>query len=131
MTKAKFITSLGVAVALLALAGFARAEEEASKPQPYVVLVGISKYADEGIKSRAHAEDDAKALYDIFTSKDYLGVNPKHIRLLLGSEDAKRGSQPATRENILKALQWLSTNARAKDPVIFAFLGNGGPIGEG
>ena len=42
MTKAKIIGFLGVAVALLALGGLARAEEENTKSQPYVVLVGIS-----------------------------------------------------------------------------------------
>ena len=34
------------------------------------------------------------------------------------------------RDNILKALQWVSANAKAKDPVIFAFVGNGGPLGD-
>jgi len=52
----------------------ARAAEEGT--QPYVVLVGIDKYNDEQILPRKHAEADAKALYDLFVSKDYLGSMP-------------------------------------------------------
>ncbi len=130
MTKAKITRWLGTFVAFLVLATAVRAEEVATPPQPYVVIVGISKYKDANIKPRAHGEDDAKALYDLFTDKQYLGVDAKHIRLLLGSEDAKRHSQEATRDNILKALQWVSANAKAKDPVIFAFIGNGGQAGD-
>src|SRR6516164_5669650 len=108
MTKAVTFRWLAVVFAALALGLSARAAED-RKPQPYVVLVGISEYADKQIKARPHAEDDIKALYDVFTDKEYLGVGEKNIRLLLGSEDTKRHSQPATRENILKALNWLST----------------------
>ncbi len=130
MSKATIAYSLGAILGLLLLSGQGRAEGQATPPQPYVVLVGISKYADAKIKPRTHAEDDARALYDLFTNKDYLGVDKKHVKLLLGSPDGKRGSQPATRENILKALQWLASEARGKDPVIFAFFGNGGPLGD-
>jgi C-terminal peptidase prc len=129
MTKAVTFRWLAVVFAALALGLSARAAED-RKPQPYVVLVGISEYADKQIKPRPHAEDDVKALYDVFTDKEYLGVGEKNIRLLLGSEDTKRHSQPATRENILKALNWLSTEAKPNDLVIFAFVGEGGPLGD-
>ena len=39
-------------------------------PQTYVVLVGISQYADQQVQPRPHAEADAKALYELFTSKE-------------------------------------------------------------
>src|SRR5271155_2061158 len=100
MTKANMTRWLASALAVLVLASSVLAEEGAAKPQPYVVLVGISKYKDPNIKARVHGEDDAKALYDLFSDKQYLGVNAKHIRLLLGNEDPQRHSQPATRENI-------------------------------
>ena len=45
--------------------------DEGKKPQPYVVIVGVSNYADKEILSRPHAEDDAKALFDLFTDKKY------------------------------------------------------------
>jgi carboxyl-terminal processing protease len=130
MNKAKLSRWLGAAVAVLVLTSFLRAEDVAGPPQPYCVIIGISKYKDANIKSRVHGEDDAKALYDLFTDKKYLGVDAKHVRLLLGSEDAQRAGKMATRDNILKALKWLTNNARAKDPVIFAFIGNGGPAGD-
>jgi C-terminal peptidase prc len=108
-----------------------RAEEAAAKAsQPHVVLIGISDYTDKQIKPRAKAEADIKALYDLFTSKDYLGVDAKHIRLLLGSADEKRNSKPATRANILDAIKWLSTSAKRDDLVIFAFIGQGCSLGE-
>jgi C-terminal peptidase prc len=112
-----------------------RAEEEEQRPpQPYVVLVGIDQYQDPQIKPRKHAEADAKALYDLFASKDYLGAGPANVKLLLGAPDPyskeKRNSEPATRENILKALEWLEKNAKKDDLVVFAFLGEGAPLGE-
>lgn len=105
-----------------------RAEETQSKA--YVVLVGISRYEDPQIKPRPHAETDVKALYDLFTAKKYLGVEKDHIRLLLGTQDAKRHSEPATRENILKELKWAAQSAGRNDLVVFAFIGQGGPLGD-
>jgi C-terminal peptidase prc len=106
----------------------ARAAEEAA--QSYVVLVGIDKYADGQIKPRQHAEADAKAMYDLFASKDYLGADPKNIKLLLGTPDPTRPSEVANRANILKALTWLGKTPRRDDLVIFAFFGNGAPLGD-
>jgi carboxyl-terminal processing protease len=131
MTRAKFA---GLSAALLALAAFAvpaRAVEESKSAKAYVVLVGISNYADKQIKPRPHAEADVQALYDLFTNKDYLGLDKDHIRLLLGgAEDPQRNSQAATKENILKAVKWLATESKPDDLVIFAFVGQGGTLGE-
>jgi len=116
-----------VVVVLAGLAGSsARAQDEASKP--YVVLVGIDQYADGQIKPRKHAEADVKALFDLFTSKGHLGVDPKNIKLLLGSPDKKRASEPATKANILSAVTWLEKTAGKNDLVIFAFIGEGAPL---
>ena len=116
-------------VALLFLGWFVppalHAEEQTGRP--FVVLVGIDKYQDPQIKARQHAEADAKALRDLFLSKGHLGVEPDHVKLLLGSgQDADK----ATRANILKALQWLEKSAKKDDLVIFAMFGNGAPLGE-
>src|SRR5205085_10372189 len=122
-----------VLLALLLLTGFlarpARAAEE-DQSQPYVVIVGIDNYPDAQIVPRKHAEADAQALYDVLTGKEYLGVDAKHIRLLLGKEDEKRHSQPATRANVLEDLKWVSENAKRDDLVIVAFLVQGAPLGE-
>ena len=117
-------------IILSVVASATRAEEVSKAAQAYVVLVGISDYADKAIKPRPHAEADVKALYDIFTNKDYLGADAKHVRLLLGKPDEARHSEPATRENILKSFKWLAGAAKRDDLVIFGFFGQGGPVGD-
>jgi C-terminal peptidase prc len=129
MTRAMFTRLLGAVFVAGLLASPLRAEE-AKHPQPYVVLVGISKYADQQIKPRLHAEDDAAALYKVLADKKYLGVDAQHGKLLLGDSAKVSGSEPATRENILKALHWIADNAKSNDPVVFGFFGEGGPLGE-
>ena len=139
MTKAMWTGVLAAACAFAAPALTQAKEDNApspggprhenNKPQPYVVIVGINNYADKEILPRAHAEADAKALFDLFTSKEYYGVDAAHARLLLGAEDGKN-SQAATRKNILDALQWIAKEAGPQDPVIFAFFGEGAPLGD-
>jgi carboxyl-terminal processing protease len=134
MTQAMLARWLETVLALGLLALPLRAErpqtEQSETSQPYVVLVGISNYADKQIKPRPHAEEDAKALFDLFTDKKYLGADAAHSRLLLGDSAKVPGSQPATRANILKALHWVADNAKVGDLVIFGFFGEGGPLGN-
>src|SRR5579884_4226530 len=134
MTQAMLTRWLGAVLALGLLALPLRADqpqaEQDKTSQPYVVLVGISNYADKQIKPRPHAEDDAKALFDLLTDKKYLGVDAQHSRLLLGDSSKVPGSQPATRENILKALRWIAEKPKAGDLVIFGFFGECGPLGD-
>jgi C-terminal peptidase prc len=99
------------------------------KPQTYVLLVGMDNYADKEIKSRTHAEADAKAFYDLFTSKEYLGVDPANVKLLLGKNDEKRKSEEATHDNILKAIRWLA-KANREDTVFIGLFMQGAPKGE-
>jgi len=127
MSKAMSARILGV-LFVLAVAVPARAMEAPS--HSYVVLVGVNQYADDSIKPRSHAEADAKAFYDLFTNKDYLGVDPGHVRLLLGKPDEKRKSEPATHENVLKALHWATSKAGKDELVVFAYFGQGAPLGE-
>jgi C-terminal peptidase prc len=138
MTRAMLTRWLGAVVFAAVLAVPLRAAEDKAAPasvaqasgQPYVVLVGISNYADKQIKPRVHAEDDAKALYNLLTDKKFLAVDAKHSRLLLGDPSKAPGSEAATRANILKALHWIADNAKSSDLVIFGFFGEGGPLGE-
>src|SRR6266536_1115119 len=132
MRRLWLTAALFVALACPTLQNRLRAAEESSrKPsRPHIVLIGISDYVDTQIKPRPHAEDDIKALYDLFTSKDYLGADPKNVRLLLGKKDDKRNSKPATRANILDAVKWLATDAKRDDLVLFAFIGQGCSLGE-
>jgi carboxyl-terminal processing protease len=132
--QAMLIRWLGATLALALLALPLRAEQpkaETDKPsQSYVVMVGISNYADKQIKPRPHAEEDAKAVFDLFADKKYLGVDAEHRRLLLGDAAKTPGSQPATHENILNALRWIADKAQPNDLVVFGFFGEGGPLGD-
>jgi C-terminal peptidase prc len=102
---------------------------EAKTSQTYVVLVGIDSYADKQITPRTHAEADAKALYDLFTNKDYLGVPADEVKLLLGKPDDKRKAETATHDNVLNALKWAAKAGR-DDLVIIGLFMQGAPKGE-
>jgi C-terminal peptidase prc len=130
MTKAVATTLLGTCLWAAALALPVQAAVPDEPGKAYIVLVGIDKYNDEQIKPRKNAEADAKALYDLFTSKDYLDTDAEHVKLLLGTEDKKRGSEVASKENIIKELHWAINNAKQQDLVVFAFFGQGGPLGD-
>jgi C-terminal peptidase prc len=131
MVKRKWLMGwLFIAALLLGSPAVRAGDDDAAPGQTYIVLVGINKYADPQIKSRVHAEADAQALYDLFTSKDHLNVPAANIKLLLGSEDAKRHAETATRGNVMKALSWLEKTTKANDLVIFGYFGEGAPIGE-
>jgi len=110
------------AVLLLCMSAALRAEDT------YAVIIGISNYSDKNILPRPHAEDDAKALFDVLANKDYRGVPADHAKLLLGSDDADRHAQIATKENIIKSLQWLGENAKQDDLVFLSFIGEAGTL---
>jgi len=100
---------------------------------PLIVAVGIDKFQDAQIKPRKHAEADARALVEWFLAKENLGVDKSRVKLLLGSgpgKDAKVPTEKATKDNILKALQWIEKSAKKDDLVIFAIFGQGAPLGE-
>ena len=76
----------------------ARAARTPRRPPPakaktYVILVGISDYADKQIKPRPNAEKDVAALYKLFTDKEYLGADPKNVQLLAGQAGRRRGRE--------------------------------------
>jgi carboxyl-terminal processing protease len=119
---------VGLAVLLVPAVSHAAADDQPGTP--YVILVGIDKTGDPQILKRDHAESDAKRLYDLFVNKDNLGAPEKNIKLLLGSADAKRPHQIATKENILDAFRWLAKTAGKDDLVIVAYLGEGAALGE-
>lgn len=126
MTKARLLGRVGAAFLFGCFVLPVPAAETPS--QPYVVVVGVSEYADAQIQPRPRAEADAKALYDLLTSRHHLGVPASQIRLFLGKADPKRKSEPATHDNIVKALHWISTNAKRDDLVIFAYFGQGSAL---
>src|SRR5438552_16339197 len=84
--------------------------------RPFVVAVGIDRYQDPQIKPRKHAEADAKALVELFLSREHLGAEKDRVKLLLGSGPIDGfPSERATRDNILGALRWLEQSAKKDD----------------
>ncbi len=130
MTRITSAGLLAVATAALFFSSTLAAEEATRPPEARAVIIGINDYADKQIKARKHAEDDAKALYDLFANKDYLGIKPENLKLLLGKADEKRKSEPATRDNFLKAVEWLANESKRDDLSLFVFVGEGGPLGD-
>jgi carboxyl-terminal processing protease len=128
--KQRILTGLLVILVCGAVFVPARAADEAPKPKAYIVLVGVNDYADKQIKPRKFAEADAKALYDLFADAKYLDTDKENVKLLLGTQDPNRPSELATRENILKAVQWLTTKAGKDDLAVLAFFGQGAPLGD-
>lgn len=97
-------------------------------PNTYAVLVGIDAYPDTKIKARRNAEADVKALYDVIVSKDYLGAEPRNVHMLLSKKGA--ANEQATRAAIQAALDSVIEKAGPEDLVLFAFFGQGCPLGE-
>ncbi|MFM7151056.1 MAG: S41 family peptidase [Gemmataceae bacterium] len=133
MSMKRAVSSGLLAIAILASALGRPVQGESPNPaiakgQTYVLLVGISEYADKQIKPRPKAEADARSLYQLFTDKEYRGVKPENIRLLVGKSDNK--DEVANRANFLKAMRWISDVAKPEDTVVFGFVGQGGPLGE-
>jgi carboxyl-terminal processing protease len=131
MTKTLLTCLLSGALLSLALSQPGRADTlkaVAGKANTYVILVGISDYADKKIKPRPNAEKDVAALYKLFTDKKYLGVDPKNVKLLEGNP--QEGAEKATKANFLKALKWVAEEAKPDDLVLVAIVGEGGPLGD-
>lgn len=128
MNRALLHVLLAATVAVLAGTGARTAGAKDTGPTRYAVLVGISKYADEAIKPRKHAEADVRALYKLLTDPAAGGIDKENVRLLEGTPegDAKK----ATRAEFLNALKWVGSKAKEGDQVLFAFVGQGGPIGD-
>src|SRR5262245_9151372 len=110
--------------AFVLLAGLLHAAPAPAPPAPraFIVIAGISEYADKEIPARPHAEDDARARQSLFADRRYLGADRDQMRLLLGKS--------ATRRALLEALAWLRDKAGPDDLVLFAFFGHGAALGE-
>src|SRR5260370_27457195 len=106
MSMAKSLRFLGVLLAALVVVLPARAEEKAA-PKTYVVVVGVGQYKDDQIKQRPHAEDDARALFDLLADKQYTAVDKANAHLLVGAG--------ATPQKILSAVKQAVAKAQSPD----------------
>jgi tetratricopeptide (TPR) repeat protein len=89
--------------------------------QRWAVVVGVSRYEDEGIRALQYADRDAKAFYDFLRSPRAGdgGFKQENIRLLLNEE--------ATYQALRTALRTFLRNSTEDDQVIVYFAGHGAP----
>jgi len=111
MSKACTVGLLAILFVLAPLSAWA----EPAPSKAFVVLVGVGRYTDPGIQARKHAEDDAKALFDILSDKQYLDAHRDNMKLLLG--------EAATKANILQALHGAIGEASKDDLLVLGFFG--------
>jgi hypothetical protein len=86
----------------------------AAKPNLYVVVVGVSDYKDARLKL-TYADKDARDLAELFQGKRARFGEVKVLRIL---------NRDATRENILKAREFLAAS-RVDDHVVLFLAGHG------
>jgi WD40 repeat protein/uncharacterized caspase-like protein len=91
-----------------------RCEAAAKKPDLYVVAVGVSDYADARFKL-VYADKDARDLSELLAGKTASFGEVKVLRVL---------NRDATRENILKAAEFLKPSG-VDDAVVVFFAGHG------
>ena len=86
-------------------------------PGTYAVIVGISKYASDGITQLEYAHRDAQVFADYLKSKAGGSVPEGNIRLLT--------NENATYAAIYDAMNWLLDTCQKDDLVYFYFSGHG------
>jgi WD40 repeat protein len=98
-----------------------RYEKPLDKPELYVVAVGVSKYAADGL-SLKFAAADAKAVADLFRKRGTALYRDVHPVVLLDGE--------ATAAGIRKAFAALKAKARPQDTLVVFLAGHGTMIGQ-
>ncbi len=91
----------------------------------YALIVGVGEYQDEQIHDRPSAVADARALYELLIDERFLGVPKDQISLLLSGSEGQPQGTPATRENILQAVDKVVKQANQEDFLIVAMFGQG------
>lgn len=86
------------------------------KPNLYVVSIGISDYVKKDIRLK-FADDDARAISRLFATQKGLLFKNVYIKPLYNTE--------ATRENIIKALEWLDEKITQKDIAVVFVAAHG------
>jgi hypothetical protein len=111
------LTHLSVLAAVALFAAFGPLERTA--PTRWAVVVGISDYDNFGPEIGGDlpgAANDARSMRDVLVSR--WGFEPTNVKLLVDHE--------ASRAGIKQALtQWLPSQARTGDLVVFFFAGHG------
>jgi C-terminal peptidase prc len=121
---------IAVLASFLLLAASARGAD----PQTYAVVVGVGEYGEKVVKARPRAEADARAIYDLLTNKEHFNIPAAKVKFFLGSaaenKDKSAPAEPATHDNIAKALHWAFGSAKEDDTVLLFWFGQGGPFSD-
>jgi uncharacterized caspase-like protein len=92
---------------------------DASGPQRWAVVIGVSEYQNPGIPSLKYAHKDAEAFANFLRTPEGGGYDNDHMRVLLNKD--------ATLPNVRDALINFLSNAIDIDLVMLYFAGHGAP----
>jgi len=85
----------------------------------YAVIIGVSKYQDQDIRSLKFARADAENIHKLVIDPEGGGFPEENVRLLVDEQ--------ATRESIIKAVgAWLPGQVKPGDMVLLFYAGHGG-----
>ncbi|MDH7516409.1 MAG: caspase family protein [Bacteroidota bacterium] len=88
-----------------------------SPPRIFGLVVGVSTYASEGIRSLRYADADARLVADFLRSPEGAGIPEDRLRVLL--------NESATRKNILDAFENFLAGTDRNDIVFIYMAGHG------
>jgi WD40 repeat protein len=91
--------------------------DELTKPNLYVLAVGISSFADGDISALEYCDDDATAMAEFFGGQEGGLFKKTEVKLLVNEE--------ATEANIQAGLDWLEKSATQKDFVVLFLASHG------
>ena len=116
----------GLLFAFLIVSIPARAADNAPQTRSYSLALPVPGQADQ---AASMAENDARTCTICSRTKATWALS------LITSDcyrqaDASCKSEPATADNILKAVKWLAESSKKDDLAIFAIIGEGAPFGD-
>ncbi len=129
MTLRRILTLFGLAISVASAPPLFADDAAVPAKGPYVVIVGVGEFTDAAITARPTAEADARAMYDLFVDPAFHD-GADRVQLLTAKPDEKRKSQPATRENIVKALHEAVAKTAKDDTIIVVMFGRGASSGD-
>jgi WD40 repeat protein len=97
--------------------------DELTKPNLYVLAVGVSEFADSSISALEFCDDDATAIADFFAAQEGGLFAKAEVKLLVNAE--------ATEASIQEGLNWLEKSATQKDIVVLFLASHGGNDDKG
>lgn len=120
-THALLVAGL-VGLTLLASARLASARTTENAGRKVALLVGVSHYRNESLKSLKYAERDVEELADVLRG---CGFAAGDVKVLTHREAARDRRRLPSRQNVLEALSAILKDRVPSDTVLIAFAGHG------